>query len=62
MSGIDNLDDLEFLSLEEQDQNEHYGADISGFTDVSDEERAWKSLDLDQQCKEVLTLLSENKR
>ncbi|KAL6827245.1 hypothetical protein J3E69DRAFT_380382 [Trichoderma sp. SZMC 28015] len=61
MSDIGELD-LQFLNLDEPDQNEHLGAEVNNSLEISEEEKAWQSQELDQQCKDVLNLLSQNKR
>ncbi|KAK1254757.1 hypothetical protein MKX08_008752 [Trichoderma sp. CBMAI-0020] len=61
MSDIGELD-LQLLNLDEPDQDEHLEAAFDDSIEVSEEERAWKSLELEEQCKDVLNLLSQNKR
>ncbi|KAK4074698.1 uncharacterized protein Triagg1_4847 [Trichoderma aggressivum f. europaeum] len=61
MSDIGELE-LESLNLNEPDQTEHLGTEANDSLEISEEEKTWKSQDLDQQCKDVLNLLSQNKR
>lgn len=54
--------DLQLLNLDELDQNEHLEADFDDSTEISEEERTWKSRELEDQCKDVLKVLSQNRR
>jgi hypothetical protein len=60
MSEIENA--FQDLCLDEPDPNEHHEAELTLSAVMSDEEKLWNCQELDQQCKDVLDLLSNNKR
>ncbi|KAI0888361.1 uncharacterized protein GGS22DRAFT_96352 [Annulohypoxylon maeteangense] len=57
-----DIDDDELFGPDESAHNEQYGGQLTESAELSEEEKAWKGQELDQQCKDVLNLLSQNKR
>ncbi|KAI0407365.1 hypothetical protein F4802DRAFT_19209 [Xylaria palmicola] len=60
--GYGSDDNYEELEVQEPDQHEHNSLHTAVVARISEAEKEWNSLKLEDQCKDVLDLLSRNKR